>query len=190
MALVGGIIVITPGAIFPIAALVKLLNEAQYAPRPVHIPEESNPEKVRNSIYYMKKYEYIKIKQVGKKRFKFELTKKGKKLLTKYSFSDFRIKPAGLWDGHWRMFIFDIPEKKKLLRDSLREKLKSIGFFRFQKSVWVYPFECEKEMRYICEFLDIQPYTVMFTGKIHNDLLLRKHFCLKGILSRREICRV
>lgn len=31
------------------------------------------------------------------------------------------------WDGFWRLVIFDIPEKKKFLRNALRRKLISLG---------------------------------------------------------------
>lgn len=187
LALAGGIVLVAPGAAIPLGALAKLLCEAQYSAPPYKAPEESDPERVRQSIYRLRKNEYLKIKSLGRNKFKFELTKKGRKLLAQYNFSDFRIEPKGSWDRQWRMFIFDIPERKKPLRESLRRKLKDLGFFRFQKSVWIYPFECEEEMRLVCEFLEIQPYTITFTGKIHDDRLLRKHFAYKRILSKADL---
>lgn len=188
-ALVGGVVIVAPGAIIPLGALAKFLIEAQNAPAPVHIPQESDPQKVRASIYYLRRNEYMKIKRIGEKKFKFELTKKGKKLLAQYNYSDFQLKPKRPWDSKWRMFVFDVPEKNRTARDILRDKLKKLGFFRFQKSVWIYPFECEEEMRYICEFLYVQPYTLMFTGKIHNDKLLRKYFIREGMLATSDLYR-
>lgn len=188
-ALVGGVVVAAPGAVIPIAILVKFLVEAYHAPVPVRILEESDPEKVRNSLYYLKTNEYIKVKRIGKRKYKFELTKKGKKLLAQYSFSDCALKPKHPWDGKWRMFVFDIPEKRRAARDTLRDKLKKLGFFQFQKSVWIYPHECEQEMKYICEFLYVQPYTLMFTGKIQSDNLLRKYFIREGILQKSDLRR-
>lgn len=188
-ALVGGVVVIAPGAVFPIAALVKLLAGAQHAPRPLRIPEESDPKKVRNSLYYLKTNEYIRIKRIGKRQCRFELTKKGKKLLAQYDFSEIKLKQKQPWDGQWRMFVFDVPEKSRGARDVLRDKLKKMGFFLFQKSVWIYPHECEEEMNYICEFLSVQPFTLMFTGKIHNDYLLRKYFIRENILSKSDLHR-
>ncbi len=187
LTLAAGSVVTMPGVAIPLGALVKILLDAQNAPIPVHIPEESDPEKVRQSIYRLKKNEYIKIKSVGKNKFKFELTKKGRRLLAQYNFSDFKIEPKGEWDRQWRIFVFDIPEKKRQIRDSLRKKLKEMGFLRFQKSVWIYPFDCEEEMRYVSEFLEIQPHTITFTGKIHDDHLLRKYFLYKGILSKPDL---
>lgn len=187
IALVGGCIVVAPGSIFAIGALVKLLGEAQYSSIPVKVPEESDPENVRRSLYRLKKNKYIKIRKVGKQKFKLELTKKGRKLLERYNFTDFKLKPNTAWDGQWRIFVFDIPEKRRAMRDALRDKLKKLGFFQFQKSVWIYPFECEEEMEYICEFVGVQNFTLIFTGRIHNDHLLRKYFIMEEILKKPDL---
>ena len=182
-----GCVVVAPGAGVALGVIVKLLVEAQNAPVPVVIAEESDPEKVRRSIYRLKQNEYIKIKRIAKRKYKLELTEKGKKILGKYNFRDFRINPKQDWDGNWRMFVFDVPEKKRAVRDILRDKLKKLGFFQFQKSVWIYPLECEEEMRYVCEFLGTQSYTLIFTGKIHDDHLLRKYFLREGILTKFDL---
>lgn len=44
------------------------------------------------------------------------------------------------WDGLWRVVIFDIKEKEKAVRNRLRNKLKSLGFGQWQKSVYLSPF--------------------------------------------------
>jgi len=43
------------------------------------------------------------------------------------------------WNGRWILLIFDIEEKKRVFRDSLRNKLISIGFGMLQESVWITP---------------------------------------------------
>ena len=50
------------------------------------------------------------------------------------------------WDGKWRMIIFDIPEMNRRDRDFLRRELKWIGFIELQKSVWIFPYDMEKEL--------------------------------------------
>jgi phenylacetic acid degradation operon negative regulatory protein len=50
------------------------------------------------------------------------------------------------WDGKWRIAIFDIPDSKKLARDTLRRTLRHLGFVQLQESVWVTPYPCEKEI--------------------------------------------
>lgn len=43
------------------------------------------------------------------------------------------------WDGLWRVIIFDVEEASKRKRNHLRQKLVSLGFGRFQKSVYLTP---------------------------------------------------
>lgn len=51
------------------------------------------------------------------------------------------------WDGKWRIVIWDVPEKRRVARDLLRYKLKSLGFKQLQKSVWVTKKNCTQALR-------------------------------------------
>lgn len=42
-----------------------------------------------------------------------------------------------VWDGKWRIVIFDIPEEKRLIRSMFRRNLKKWEFKFLQKSVWI-----------------------------------------------------
>lgn len=86
------------------------------------------------------------------------LTKEGKKKAIKYQLDEMEIKRPDRWDGKWRMVIFDIPEKKKKAREALRNKLKDLGFKELQKSVFIYPYECENEIDFITEVFEIRSY--------------------------------
>lgn len=44
-------------------------------------------------------------------------------------------------DGKWQMIIFDIPEKKRGLRDLLRFSLIRLGYQKLQESVWISPYD-------------------------------------------------
>jgi DNA-binding transcriptional regulator PaaX len=48
------------------------------------------------------------------------------------------------WDGKWRVLIFDIPERRRRSRDTIRMRLRASGFLRAQDSVWIYPYPCEE----------------------------------------------
>ncbi|MFH1968079.1 MAG: hypothetical protein ABIJ84_01690 [bacterium] len=50
------------------------------------------------------------------------------------------------WDGKWWAIIFDIPEVTRKNRNFLRRELKMIGLREVQKSVWIFPFDIEKEL--------------------------------------------
>ncbi|MEZ4180417.1 MAG: hypothetical protein R3B41_02820 [Candidatus Doudnabacteria bacterium] len=49
-------------------------------------------------------------------------------------------------DGIWKMIIFDIPEKKRQVRNVLRAKLVSLGFKKWQNSIWMSPYTLAPEI--------------------------------------------
>ena len=57
-----------------------------------------------------------------------------------YDIDYISIKPMKKWDERWRLVIFDIPEKYKSARNSLRQKFLQLGFYPLQKSAFIYPF--------------------------------------------------
>lgn len=85
------------------------------------------------------------------------LTKDGRKKALQYQIDEMQIKKPDKWDGKWRVVIFDIPEKRKKAREALRDKLKDLGFKELQKSVFVFPYECEDEINFIVEVFEIRP---------------------------------
>lgn len=93
---------------------------------------------------------------------------------------DMEIEKPAHWDKKWRVVIFDIPDKfKRRARDALREKLKKLGFCQLQKSVWVIPYPCQKEIQLLCELFNITPFVNIITAEsIYNDIKLRKYFKL------------
>ncbi len=185
IALLGGALVISPMGGRVVWALAKYYLRKWWEEGGPYIPPEKDPEQVRQSIYKLKRNNYIRWKYNKKENIiELTLTKKGKKVFGHVQFEDVTVPHPKEWDKQWRFFLFDIPEKSKSLRDGLRAKLKSLGFFQFQKSVWIYPYECEKEMRYVCEYLGITPFTIMFTAKIDSDKILRKYFYDKRVLPR------
>ena len=50
------------------------------------------------------------------------------------------------WDKQWRLVIFDLPVKKNYLRNRLREKLKTLGFGCWQKSIYISPYDLTADM--------------------------------------------
>lgn len=83
----------------------------------------------------------------------YELAGKGKKRLQKFLIETLEIVTPKHWDGKWRVILFDIPVgKRKSIRNSFREKLRELGCFQFQRSVWVHPFPCETEIQFLKDF--------------------------------------
>lgn len=90
------------------------------------------------------------------------LTDRGLERVLHYRLTDiFMMKKK--WDYLWRMVIFDIPENKKFMREFFRRKLNRVGFYQLQKSVFVAPFKCEKEIIELCRINKILKHVLVLT---------------------------
>lgn len=106
-----------------------------------------------------------------------KLTKKGERALSKYSISS--PKKVKRWDKRWRVLVFDIPEKKHQLRTYVRRSLQQYGFVLLQKSVWVYPHNCENFIALLKTELRVGKEMIyMIVESIENDTQLKKKFNL------------
>ena len=93
----------------------------------------------------------VKIEYRGKQIY-VSLTKEGRKKAGKYQIDDLKIKKPWRWDKKWRVLIFDVKEEYKDKREALRGKLKDLGLFQLQDSVWVCPYGFQKEIDILREF--------------------------------------
>ncbi|MBI2041804.1 MAG: hypothetical protein HYT20_02150, partial [Candidatus Nealsonbacteria bacterium] len=84
------------------------------------------------------------------------------------------------WDGKWRIVIFDISQPKLSKREAFRGKIKELGFYPLQKSVWVHPHECKGEIQVLKDFFGFsnKEIGVITAEKIDEDFFLRKIFKL------------
>ena len=108
-----------------------------------------------------------------------ELTEKGKARLGLLEMKDWKMDKPRKWDGKWRMLIFDIPEKRRPLRNKIRFTLLSLGFFRLQDSVWVYPYACEDPVNLLkADFKVGKDLLYLIVDFIEDDKGLKKLFGL------------
>lgn len=139
-----------------------------------------NKRKPQNAFWYLKKKGLLTIQRDGHD-VKIRLTEKGRKAAGKYQIDDICIAQPAQWDKKWRVIIFDIPAvppSSNMIRDVFRRKLKEFGFCQLQKSTWVYPFECKKEITLLREFLGVttKQIQVLEVSKMENDEYLRRIF--------------
>jgi DNA-binding transcriptional regulator PaaX len=152
------------------------------------------PRSMRDGLYHMDRRMNDRTKTQGISKLKrqgllkeyikdgeryFKLTQKGKIEIMRYKLKQ---KTVEMWDGKWRVIIFDIAEATRKDRDFLRNQLKWLGFLELQKSVWVFPYDIKNDLQEfvkLCriEFMgDIRFLTV---EHINEDSDLRQHFGLK-----------
>ena len=136
-------------------------------------------EQIRSSVNSLRRQrliEYVKNKE-GKTLIK--ITSKGQERIRDFSIDLIEIKRPKKWDGKWHLVMFDIPVRFKKSREALRYHLRDLGFYQFQKSVWVNPYPCEDEILFIANFFGVEKYVEILTAdKILEDEKLRKFFVL------------
>ena len=135
---------------------------------------------LRNSIRNLYKTKLIDAVDMTDGSTNLVLSEKGKTLDLRYQIDEMTVPEMKTWDRKWRIVIFDIPEKKKKSRDALSGTLKRMGFLQLQKSVFIHPFNCNKEIEFIIEFFGLRQYVRMIIAEsLDNEIHLKKQFGLK-----------
>jgi len=135
--------------------------------------------KVYDAFYNLKRRECIDIKTKNHQIY-ISLTDKGKKIAGRFQIDSLKINQPKKWDRKWRIVIFDIAQLKNLQRNAFRGKLKELGFYLLQKSVWIHPFPCKDEIELLREFFGLgqREIRLITAENIENDHFLRKIFKL------------
>lgn len=110
---------------------------------------------------------------------RYQMTSKGENLLRRWSFADFKLHKPKKWDKKWRVVIFDIPEKKKSVREYVRTLFNRAGLERLQDSVWIYPYDCENILTLLKTDLGVgKDVLYLIVDELENDKYLREIFDL------------
>ena len=138
-----------------------------------------NERNLRDAIRRLYKSKLIDYKENKDKTVTIILSEKGKKRILKYDLDKIQIKKPFQWDKLWRLMAFDIPEDKKPGRTALVAKLKELGFYPMQKSVYIHPYECKDEINFVAEIFNLAPYVRFLRVKdVDIELDLKNRFRL------------
>src|SRR4030042_4453565 len=149
--LAGGIAVASTSPYFVSRVLPKIIKYARYQKK----QKEIEKKKFYDAFYKLKNQGLIEMQYRGKQLY-ISLTEEGREKVGKYQIDDLQIKKPLRWDKKWRVLIFDIDEKNKMKREALRGKLKELGLFQLQKSVWICPYDFFKEMDTLRRFFGLK----------------------------------
>lgn len=143
-----------------------------------------NRTELSRKMHDLKRRKLINIYREGKEGY-IEVTLKGLETIKKYCFEELEIKQPKKWDKKWRVVIFDIPDKEKIIRNALRQKLKFLGFRMVQESVFVHPFDCFELISFIRGAYNVSQHVVYIVADIlETDKDLVGKFLDDGILTK------
>ncbi len=173
IALVGMVVVASTSPYFLINIARAIIKNKKYK------NSKAVEQKIVASLRKLRKNKIIILEEKEDGNFTIELTNKGKRKVEEINIDKLEIIKQKIWDKKWRIVAFDIPERKKRGRDALRQKLQGLNFYQLQKSVFVCPYPCDKEILFLSEFFDIGNFVNIITAdKIYDDIRLKKHFAV------------
>ena len=140
--------------------------------------KDINEEELKRAIRRLYKSKMISLKEnTDGSETMVTITPKGKQKTLTFKIDKLSIKPMKKWDNKWRIVLFDVPEKYSRGRDALRQILKQLGFYEYQKSVFAHPFECQSEIDFVIEYFQLKPWVRFITAdSLDNELHLKKYF--------------
>ncbi len=112
---------------------------------------------IRNAIKRLNNKRLVALTQKSDNLY-IEITENGRKLIKNFDYDNLMLPRPKKWDKKWHLVIFDIPEKKKRERRAFSLKLKNMGLYPLQESAFIYPYDCQNEVDFVCEFLSISRY--------------------------------
>jgi len=130
---------------------------------------------------YIVDKKYVKITRNAPGTATISITENGKAVVEYQALLRLKPTPQNVWDGMWRLVMFDIPSEKKDARDRFAGTLKTLGFVRYQKSVFICPHPCEEELEAVAEYLDVLKYIdILLAKRISRDREYRAEFNLSA----------
>lgn len=136
--------------------------------------------KVKRVLDNLEKQELISVREKGDSVIVHTINE-NHPMIMRYSIKsllDFK-KKEKKWTGKWYAVFFDVPEIQRSKRDYLRRYLTKLGFYRYQKSVYILPYECEEEIALIKKIVEGAKYMKYgVIEKIEDEDRLKNFFSL------------
>ncbi|KOP82342.1 phenylacetic acid degradation operon negative regulatory protein PaaX [Cytobacillus solani] len=160
-----------------VGSLIRLLSEFGH-----------NDQSVRAAISRMNKQGWVQSEKIGNKSY-YSLTDRGQRRIDEAGKRIFKLMPEK-WDGLWRIFMYNIPEEIRNVRDELRKELVWSGFGTLSNSCWISANDLEKQVFDLIEKYEIGDYVDFFisqyTGPHENIRLVEKSWNLEEINAKYQ----
>ncbi len=165
----GGSALISPHFPIFIGSLLKLIEEVKGI--------KLSKVKIKRTLKILEKKQIIDLERKGNEIY-VKVRDNWNIDIVKYSIKELlELKRKKDWPGKWFLVIFDVPEEQRNKREYLRKLLKEIGFYQYQQSVYVFPYECEKEINLIKKIIEGGRYlSYIIAEKIEYEDKLKTYF--------------
>jgi len=168
----GGSILLTPNFPIVLGSILKLIEEI----KGIKIPK-------RKAIRVLRQLEKRKLIEIKRKNDEVFVTIKDNKNVSilKYSLKEIlALKKKKDWKRKWFIVVFDVPEEERKKRNYLRQFLREIGFYPYNQSVYVFPYECEKEIGLIKQIVEGGEYiSYIIAERLERENQLKIFFGIK-----------
>lgn len=135
-----------------VGSLTKLLKE-------FGITEQA----VRAALSRMSKQKWLVSRKIGNRSY-YSMSEYGKEHLDEAAERIYKIEP-GPWNKRWCIVSYNIPEKRRGLRDRFRKELNYLGFGLLTNSTWISPNDLTSRVNQVTESLEISSFVEIFSAK-------------------------
>ncbi len=135
-----------------------------------------NKKRLKQTIFRFRQQKYVEIREENN-QYVVKITTKGLEKALSYKLEEMKINEPENWDGKWRIIIFDISDKKKRHRNLFQLKIKNMGFFQLQESIYVFPYPCFDQIEFLRQIFGVGfEVKYILANKIEDDENLRNYF--------------
>ncbi len=154
-----GIITLSAAAPNIFQAFKTIQKISRHLSRIKHSPVHENQfsRMMSKSISHYVRKGYIKLIPQGND-YLVEVTEAGKKQAQVYNMQTLQLTRRGVWKGGWWMTLADIPTELNDEASYFRKKIKELGLYRCQKSVWLYPYDIRSEIQFVAAYYGVDRY--------------------------------
>ena len=134
--------------------------------------------RIWKTIKYLEEKNRIHIEHRGEEQYVY-LTAEGRIKLNEDAIWDMVVHKPRAWDQKWRLVMFDLPADNDRHRHSFRVKLEDLGFRLYQRSVFIFPYECHDEIHAIAKWYGINEHIrYIVATEVHDTRHFAKLFDL------------
>ena len=131
--------------------------------------------RIWKALRYLEEKNRIRVEERGNVAY-LVLTHEGRIRLDEQAIWDLAVDTPRRWDKKWRLVMFDLPATRNRVRQSFRLKLEDLGLQMYQRSVFIFPHDCQKEIRAIAHWYGVDDYVRYVVAEEIKD---GRHFAKK-----------